>query len=69
MVLMLLMEEMQREHGNHLTVAVLLLDTHSHVPMGTTTQAVWEAWAEVMFQRHTELKKNTFYPDSFRKPH
>lgn len=48
MVLVLLMEEMQREHGTHLTMAVLLLDTHSQVPMGAATQAVWEAWAEVM---------------------
>lgn len=27
-MLILLMEEMQREHGTHLIMAVLLLDTH-----------------------------------------
>lgn len=40
---------MQREHGTHLTMAVLLLDTHSHVPRGAAALAEWEAWAEVTF--------------------
>lgn len=49
MVLIPLMEEMQREHGTHFTMAILLLDTHSHVPIGAAALAVWEAWAEVVF--------------------
>lgn len=33
MVLIPLMEERQREHGTHLTMALLLLDTRSYVSM------------------------------------
>lgn len=49
MVLIPLMEEMQREHGTHFTTAILLLDTHSHVPIGAAALAMCEAWAEVVF--------------------
>lgn len=56
-----LMQEMQREHGIHLTMAVLLLDTHSHVPTGAATVVMWETWAEVIFSRLTGLKKTPYF--------